>query len=146
MAKQLNLSTVRLLGAASVGGFAARMKLGSPPPDPRRLRRKCEAGGRPPRPPLELGPKPSWGLRPQNPGGAPPSPQKKTPLAGDTTPRPPPVRGLGRSNIQQQHSCIHSTFPQQHSCGEPPGSGGGAPGVWGQSHQENSVSLSCFGI
>ncbi len=27
------------------GGFAARMKLEAPPPDPRRLRRKNEAGG-----------------------------------------------------------------------------------------------------
>ncbi len=53
------------------GGFAARMKLGAPPPDSRQLRRKCAAGGSAQYPKLLLNgvwggvPPGFWGQSPQ---------------------------------------------------------------------------------
>ncbi len=71
MAKQLNL---RLLGA--------------PPPDPGRLRRKCEAGGSAQTPAASSQVR-SWGLRPR------PRRLRRKNVAGGSAPRPPSLTGSG---------------------------------------------------
>ncbi len=113
------------------GGYAARMKLGSSPPEPGRLRHKCEAGGSAPGHPLGLCPKPRWGLRPRPPVGLRP----KT-LWG---PRPSPLLNVvwGGTPMGSEAEPQRGQSLQLDSCGE-------AAGGLGADPQEH-CKLSCFG-